>query len=344
MSPDNVEIDERNERVVFEGHGEVAVREADVPDPDPDEVCIRSARTLISTGTELTILTGEYEAGSDWADVAEFPFYPGYDNVGRVVGVGDNVEGFIVGDRVAGYGAHARYATVDADACRPVPDGVSDDEAAFFTIAEIVMNGVRRGRLTWGEGVVVYGLGLLGQLAVRVCRAAGARPVVGVDIAPARLARLPDEAGVIGVDPTERDPAEAVRAATGGRLADIVFEVTGNPNAITGELDTLREQGRFVVLSSPKGTTAFDFHDHCNGPSYEIIGAHNGSHPSVPTPANPWTGTRHGELFFEYLLDGSVSVEELVSHSRPYREAPALYDLLSSDRSDALGVLLEWDT
>ena len=338
-----VDTDEGNERVVFEAERSVAVRADDVPDPAPDEVCVRSARTLVSTGTELTVLGGEYEADSNWADIAEFPFRPGYNNVGEVVSVGEGVEEFAVGDRVAAYGKHAKYAAVPVDACRPVPDGVGDDEAAFFTIAEIVMNGVRRGRLTWGEGAVVYGLGLLGQLAVRVCHAAGARPVVGVDVASARLDRLPALDGVVGVDPTERDPAEVVREATGGRLADAVFEVTGNPDVITDELGALREQGRLVVLSSPKGTTAFDFHDHCNAPSYEIIGAHNGSHPSVATPANPWTQARHGELFFEYLLDGSVSVGELVSHSRPYREAPDLYGMLLEDRSDAMGVLLEWD-
>ena len=121
-----------------------------------------------------------------------------------------------------------------------------------------------------------------------------------------------------------------------------MFEVTGNPDAITGELEALREQGRFVVLSSPRGETAFDFHDHCNAPSYTIVGAHNSSHPPVATPDNPWTQHRHAELFFEYVADGTFAVDSLVSHTEPSDRAPELYADLLADRSGAMGVVFEW--
>ena len=122
----------------------------------------------------------------------------------------------------------------------------------------------------------------------------------------------------------------------------MVFELTGNPDVITDEFDVLRDQGRFVVLSSPRGETPFDFHDYCNAGSYAIIGAHNASHPSVATPDNPWTQHRHAELYFDLVADGSLEVESLVSHTEPYNEAPRLYDELLEDRSTAMGVVLEW--
>lgn len=329
-----------NPTVVFTAVETVEIENRAVPEPGPDQVLIHSDRTLVSTGTELTVLAGDVPPGSRWDDHIDYPFTPGYNNVGAVVEAGDDVEGFAEGDRVATYGPHARFVCADAGACRRVPDAVGAEEAVFFTIAEIVMNGVRRSDLTWGEAAVVYGLGVLGQLTVRLCHAAGARPVVGVDVADPRLAHLPD--AVVAADPAEHDPVAIVREATAGRLADVVFEVTGNPGVITEELDLLREQGRFVVLSSPRGETPFDFHDHCNAPSYVIVGAHNSSHPPVATPGNPWTQHRHAALFFDLVADGTLDVASLVSHRQPYHEAPERYRALLDDRSDAMGVVLEW--
>lgn len=336
MAPDT------NQTVVFSDVETVTVEDRTVPDPGPDQVLIRTDRTLVSTGTELTVLSGDVPAGSAWDNHIEYPFVPGYNNVGTVVEVGADVKGITEGQRVGTYGSHAEHVCADAEACRPVPEGVSDDGAVFFTIAEIVMNGVRRGELGWGEHVAVYGLGLLGQLAVRIGQAAGARPVVGFDVADSRLEYLPEVPGVVGANPAEEDAPAVVRDASGGRLADVVFEVTGNPEAITGEFDALGEQGRFVVLSSPRGETSFDFHDLCNAPSHTIVGAHNSSHPPVATPENPWTQHRHAELFFEYLADGTFGVESLISHREPASEAPGLYDALLADRTDAMGVVLEW--
>jgi 2-desacetyl-2-hydroxyethyl bacteriochlorophyllide A dehydrogenase len=332
----------RNETIVFDDTRDVNVESREMSEPAADEVLVRTDRTLISTGTELTILAGESDPGSNWAEITDYPFVPGYNNVGEVVEVGDAVETVEVGRRVATTGSHAAYTVAEESACRPIPPDVSTDEAVFFTIAEIVMNGLRRSELTWGETAAVYGLGLLGQLAVRLCHVAGARPVVGADLISERTEYLPDLPGVSGIDPSERSPQEFVRDATGERLADVVFEVTGNPDAIPDELDVLRDQGRFVVLSSPKGETTFDFHDHCNAPSYRIIGAHNSSHPSVATPQYPWTQRRHAELFFDYLAEGTLSVSPLISHREHYTEAPALYDELLANRSPAMGVVLEW--
>jgi 2-desacetyl-2-hydroxyethyl bacteriochlorophyllide A dehydrogenase len=332
----------RGRSVVFPEPERVQIEERDVDPPDATEVLVETKRTLVSTGTELTILSGEFPPGSNWDDY-EYPFRPGYNNVGRVIETGAEVSGLDVGDRVATYGPHQEYVTADADHCRPIPGDVSDDEAAFFTIAEIVMNGIRRGRLDWGESATVYGLGLLGQLTVRLSSVAGARPVVGIDLANARLEHLPDTLGVHGVNATEEDPESAVKElSTDGALADVVFELTGNPDAITGEFDVLRDQGRFVVLSSPRGPTTFDFHQQCNAPSYEIIGAHNRSHPDRATPRQPWTQHRHCALFFQYLAEGSLAVDSLVSHRIDCRDAPELYEVLLKDRTDAMGVLLEW--
>ncbi len=326
-----------NRGILFASANEVVVESKPMPEPGPDEVLVETRRTLVSTGTELTMLTDSHPR-----EGRSLPFEPGYNNIGVVVEVGEAVDDGVIGERVATYGAHQRYTTPAYESCYPVPDGLADEDAAFFTIGEIVMNGVRRGDLAFGESVAVYGLGLLGQLTARVAHLAGAHPVVALDIASARLAHLPDLPGVVGMNPRADDWSGRFEDATDGRLADVVFEVTGNPSVIPDEFEALREGGRFVVLGSPRGTSEFDFNRACHDPGYTIIGAHNRTHPSHATTADPWTRGRHVELFFELLASGRLSVSDLVTHREPVENAPEVYESLLEDRTQALGVVLEW--
>lgn len=333
---------DRNPTVVFAEPGRAVLEDRPMPSPLENELLIRTQTTLISTGTELTILKGEYPEGSYWASYGKLPFLPGYDNVGVVVEVGGSVGSEWVGKKVATYGTHARYVTFDSELARPIERPIPDEEAVFFSISDIVMNGVRRAGVRWGESVVVYGLGLLGQLTVQICRFCGAWPVFGVDVADSRLDYLPKRPGVVPVNPTRQDVVSVVKAATNERMADVVFEVTGDPELIVREFEVLRRQGKFVVLSSPRGKTLFDFHDLCNAPSFDIIGVHAMSHPPLPTLDNPWTHKRHSELFFDLVADGELQVRPLISHKASFREAPALYQMLLADRSKAMGVVMDW--
>ncbi len=101
-----------------------------------------------------------------------------------VVEVGAGAEEFAVGDLVAAAGnefaLHAEVNWVPVNLCVPVPEGVAPEHAAFATVGAIAMQGVRRGEPQLGEMACVIGLGLVGQLVVRLLVAAGVR-VVGID-------------------------------------------------------------------------------------------------------------------------------------------------------------------
>ncbi len=330
-----------NPTIVFTQPRYVAIEEREIPSPKQGELLIKTGYTLISTGTELTILNGEFPQRSAWARY-KFPFVPGYDNIGKVLAVGKGVNHSWIGQEVASCTSHSAYVVSATEKTYPIKRKIDGKEATFFTIAQIVMNGLRQGKIQWGEAVAVYGLGLLGQLAVRLCWLAGARPVIGVEVEKSRLDRLPDKLGIVGINPQREDAVARTKEITRKRMVDVVFEVTGNPNIIPEEFRLLRSQGRFVVLSSPRGTTPFDFHDLCSAPSFTIIGAHNNSHPAYSIPDNLWTKARHVELFFDLVANGDLEVKNLISHCVSHQEALDIYNMLLKDRSKSMGVVLKW--
>lgn len=276
--------------------------------------------------------------------MARYPFTPGYANVGLVQEVGAGVDPSWVGSRVANRGPHQALNVLDVNDIRRIPDSIASEDAAFFSLAQIVMNGVRRAQVGWGDAVAVFGLGLLGQLAVRFCRLCGARPVFGIDPAPRRLELLPKDPGIHPVNAAAGASAvhQAIAETTRGRMVDCAFEVTGSPQTIPEAIRTVRRQGRFILLSSPRGKTEFDFHDLCNSPSYTIIGTHDGSHPPEETLNNPWTRDRHAEFFFELLADGELDFSKMVTRKVSYRQAPATYQLLWEARTQEMGVGFVW--
>jgi len=333
----------KNPTVVFVQPRKVVIEEREIPSPQANELLIKTECTLISTGTELTILNGEYPPNSVWAHMSKFPFVPGYSNVGRVIATGGNIDRGWINREVVSHSSHASYVVSPIERIEPIVRPIPKEEAALFELARIAMNGVRRARVQWGEAVVIYGLGLLGQLVARFCWLAGARPIIGTDIAESRLGKLPSKSSIIGINPQKEDIITKVNEFTRSRMADVVFEVTGNPHIIPDEFRLLRRQGRFIILSSPYGTTTFDFHDLCNWPSFTIIGAHNSSHPLYSTLDNPWTKARHAELFFDLIADGELDIDNLITHRISYKKAPDIYQILLKDRSRVMGVVLEWE-
>lgn len=332
-----------NPTIVFPAAQQVVVEDRPVPVAGPGQLLVRTRRSIISTGTELTIFSGEFPPkDSYWAQYGKYPFVAGYSNVGVVEAVGEGVDASWKGKRVSSFTPHAAYVTVGVADAYPVPDAVSDEEATFFAIGLIVMNGVRLAEIQLGEAVVVYGLGLIGQFCSRFCHLSGARPVIGLDVAPKRLGLLPGMPGFVARDSKAGDVNEFVKSATRGRMADVVFETTGNQNLIPGEFGALKNQGRFIVLSSPRGPSTIDFHDLVNARSTRIIGAHQMSTPQHETPYNVWTKARNTELFFDLVGRKEFACGPLVSHRSPYAKAGELYQMLLKDRSEAMGCVIEW--
>lgn len=323
-------------RVLFPAAGEVVVEQLDdVPAPGPGQLVVRALTSLVSTGTESFCLAGEFDPGTFWQEWVRYPFEPGYSMCGRVESVGPGVEGLRVGDRVAVSAPHRGLGLADAAEAVLVPDGITDEQATWASLACTTQLGVRRGDPALGESAVVVGLGLLGQLVVRYLRLRGLRHVVAVDTSPARL----DAAVAGGATATLSLPAheapDALCDLTGGP-ADLAFDVTGSAAALAGTTQLVRQGGRVVLLGDCPTPSRQTLGPRVVGDSLTVMGVHASS------GREPWTLDTMTALFFDFLADGRMSVDDLVTHRIAPEQAPDLYAALRTDRSAHLGVMIGW--
>ncbi|GAB5534164.1 MAG: bi-domain-containing oxidoreductase [Rubricoccaceae bacterium] len=276
------------------------------------------------------------------------PIPLGYCQAGVVVEAGPDADGIAPGDRVVTNGNHAEYVRVPHTLAARIPEGVSDEAAAFVPVAAIGLQGIRLAEPTLGETVVVVGLGLIGLLTVQLLRASGCR-VIGIDRDPERLA-LAETFGATPIEASESVP-DQVRALTGGVGADAVLLTLAatSDEPVHQAADMSRKRGRLVLV----GVTGLnlrraDFYEKelrfsvsCSygpgryDPSYEEGGQ------DYPLAYVRWTEKRNFEAVLGLMAEGRLDPMPLVSHRFAFDDARDAYDLLSSD-APSLGVVLTY--
>jgi len=336
--------------VVCQGPGRVVLEERQLPDPGPGQLLIRSRVSLVSVGTELTTVRGQWPEGAFWRRITRYPGDLGYSLVGQVAAVGTGVTGFAIGDRVGANAPHGtaalvtlQHAPLERPNVLPIPPEVDDEAAAFGALALVALNAVRLARIELGDTVAVVGLGVVGQLCCRLARLAGARRVIALGHRPGHLLAARAGKATVAADPREVDVLALVREHNHGALADVVLESSGSASAIDLALHLARRRGRVVLAGSPSGPVNLELHETVHGQGIQLIGAHISTLPFGDLPLQAgWSLERAMRLFWDLLSDGTISVAPLISERVPGPAAPALYERLLADRGDALGVLLDW--
>ena len=327
----------RGQRAVVSAPGQVQLEWHDPPPPDPAQVLLRALTTLISPGTERAFFLNLANANP------EYPYFPGYSFVGEVVAVGDGVSSLTMGDRVVCRAAHQSFALVDAGDCVGVPPQLADEEAAFFALLAIALQGVRKARIELGESALVLGAGLVGMLAMRLAQLSGGLPVVGVDLDQRRL----DLAKQIAADETlinDDRLAGDLGALLGAAGADVVIEATGAPAAVATAFDLAAAGGRVVLLGSARGNTQdVNFYRDVHRKGLQVIGAHESNQPRRDSSPGYWTPQREYALGLELMARGRVQTAPLITHRYNWREFDSAYAQLANWDKDALGMLIEWD-
>ena len=327
----------RGHRVVVTAPGQVELQWIDPPAPQRGQVLLRALNTLISPGTERAFFLNLSNTDP------EFPYFPGYSFVGEVIAVGDEVAALTTGDRVVCRAPHQSHALVDAGDCIQIPAQVADDEAAFFALLAIAMQGARKARIELGESVAVLGAGIVGILAMRLAQLSGGVPVVGIDLDERRL----EMARQVGADETlisdERAPDE-LRALLGAAGADVVIELTGAPAAVVTAFQLAAPRGRVVLAGSTRGLTSeVNFYRDVHKKGLLVIGAHESTRPKWENSPGYWTPMREYAVCLDLMARGRVKTAPLITHRYNWREFPAAYAQLANWDKEAMGMMIEWD-
>jgi threonine dehydrogenase-like Zn-dependent dehydrogenase len=207
----------------------------------PSYVLIKTLYSVISPGTELTILSNSEDK----------QVHLGYSAVGEVVECGEEIASMKKGDLVACYGApyvhHDEYLLVPKTLCALVPETVDPKEAALGGLGAIAIHALRIAGLQFGETAVIVGLGVLGQLIAQIAHAA-AYNVIAYDLQESRVEMLQQEN--IKAYPSAEEMEEAIQAETDGRGADAVLLCTGGKHSpLTHEcLKWIRVKGKAVIV------------------------------------------------------------------------------------------------
>ncbi len=357
--------------------GATKVAEVPVPRVSSGSLLIQTSQTLVSAGTERMLV----EFGkAGWLDKArqqpdkvkmvldkirtdglqptleavfnklDQPLPLGYCNVGRVEAVGLGVAGYELGQRVVSNGKHAEVVSVPVNLCAAIPEGVSDEAAAFTVLGAIGLQGIRLAQPTLGETVVVTGLGLIGLMTVQLLRAQGCR-VLGVDFDAEKLA-LARQFGAEVVDLSGgQDPVATAMAFSRGRGVDAVLitAATKSNEPVHKAAQMCRKRGRIVLV----GVTGLelsraDFYEKelsfqvsCSygpgrhDPDYEEKGF------DYPVGFVRWTEQRNFEAVLDMMSDGRLDMAPLISHRFPIEDAEQAYALVGG-AGPSLGILLTY--
>jgi predicted dehydrogenase/threonine dehydrogenase-like Zn-dependent dehydrogenase len=364
--------------------GAPSVVDVPVPALQKGRVLVRTAASLISSGTERAAVEmlgkGLVQEARDRPDLVRAVMEKarkegllntfsavrdklsaatalGYSAAGIVIGVGDDVTDFRIGDRVAcagvGFASHAEAISVPRNLCVELPTGVSFEAGAFGTLGAIALQGVRLAEPTLGESVVVIGLGLVGHLTLQLLKANGCR-VLGIDLDAERV-KLAMQLGADAAYVSDDEVKRAVQDWTRGRGADAVLLTaateSSEPLRLAGEIS--RSKGRVVIVGStgmevPRQPfymrelslqVSMSYGPGRYDPEYEERGH------DYPLGYVRWTENRNIEAFLDLVASQRVNVEALVTHRFSIDEATQAYQLIAGEIHEPyLGVVLSYDT
>ncbi len=317
--------------VVFERPGVAVEREVPAPEPRPGEVVVRVAACGVC-GTDAHIFRGEY--------MAEYPIVGGHELAGTVAALGEGVEEWREGDRVAidpnifcgecyfcrsnranhclrlsgvgvtRDGGFAEYVSAPARNLYSVPEGISLEDAALIEPVSCVVYAIQRVRALAGSSALVFGAGPMGQLLLQGLRRSGAASVTLVDRVASRL-ELARQLGAESVVLSSGDepPREELRAIQPIGF-DVVVDATGLPSVVERMFEFAKPTAKILFFGvCPRGETAaispYDVFQN----DWEIYGSFALRYTFYPA--------------IDLISSGAVQVRPIVSHALPLADLPA---------------------
>lgn len=349
---------EEGKAIIVERPKQAVIKPIRLPEVDEETVVVKTHYSGISSGTEMKVwsgLSGHLE-GKLW-----YPVVPGYEEVGEVVYVGKDApptatgEPLKVGDRVmanevryypdycAAWGGQVEYAIKNPttaaapfDLCAKIPDKVSYREAVVAYLACVAQKGIDKVGIKEGETVLVIGMGNIGLSALQLIQLKGAGKVIAMDNQPSRLS-LAGKYTEHLIDASKSDALAQLKDRTDGRLADVVFECSGNPQVAAethrylrdGGWDKEDEGGRIHLQGDYPASIVLHPYQRWFTKNLSL------SMTCALKPGNK-------EYILQLIREDKFDARSLYTKECSIEEAPKAYEELDHNRYDILKILFRW--
>ena len=230
------------------------------------------------------------------------------------------------------HGAFAEYVSVPSRILYRLPDALPFEHAAVVEALSVAVHAVGRGRTgvrlgsDWGQTpVVVVGCGMIGLLVLQVLRAQGFQHVIAVDVDEERRALATRLGAACTVDGKDDVPA-AVRAASGGKGANLAFEVVGRPETFLAAARSVRKGGTVVLIGNVAPRVELPLQEIVTR-EVSLLGscASSGEYPAC----------------LDLLARGAVDVAPLISVTAPLEEGPTWFERLHKGGGKLMKVILQ---
>ena len=352
-------------------NGNTILEEVPVPCIKPGHVLIQTTRSLVSLGTERMLVefgkSNFFQKALQQPDKVKDvlnkvktdglkstinavfnklaqPLPMGYCNVGKVIAVGNGVDDIAIGDRVASNGPHAEYVCIPKNLVIKIPENITDDAASFTVIGSIGLQGVRLANPTFGETIVVIGLGLIGLITAQLLKANGCK-VIGFDFDDSKIA-LAKQLGIDAVNPgIGLDQVTYVYNETNNLGADaIIITASSKTNDIISQSAKMsRKRGRIILVGViGLDISRADFYEKeltfqvsCSyGPGrneddYEQKGI------DYPLAFVRWTERRNFETILNAISSNKILVEPLITERVLLEDYGKIYSEILNSKSIA---------
>ncbi len=318
----------KSKAVVIPRRHAIELRDVQLIEPRANDVLIKTAYTSISAGTERMLLDGRMPHPA-----LLFPVVPGYETVGQVVRVGSKISEDMLGQWVyvggarcfkgvnPAWGGQSQYISTRAERVVPL-HSVDPENGVILALGATALHGINVAHVQRGDRVLVLGQGIVGQLAARLARRAGADLVAVADRVKVRLDV--SQADYV-IDTNEQELEEAL----GGEKVNVLIEATGSMTALSSALPLLMNQGRVLLLG---------YYEHIDIPYAPVF-----MREAQILVAREWVFGNDGDLPYtrDLLASGELDIEGLLTHRVPVDRIQAAYRLALEDPS-CLKVVVEW--
>ncbi len=343
--------------------GETTLLDLPQPIASSGKVLIRTKISLVSIGTERMLVEfgkanifdkarsqpskvrkvinkvqseGLIETTKAVLNKLDQPIALGYCNVGEVIALGDGVSNFSVGDRVVSNGPHAEIVSVTENLVANIPDDVDDEEASFTIIGSIALHGIRLIKPTFGETIVVVGLGVVGIIACQLLKANGCN-VIALDLVNEKR-KLAKSLGIHVIDP-DQDPLQFINHKTKfGADGVLITASTKSNDVISQAAKMCRKRGRIILVGvvglnidrSEFYKKEITFQVSCSyGPGrYDSNYEHKGL--DYPVPYVRWTEKRNFEAILSAISKKRLTVDKLITQKENLSDYEKIYSKIGS--------------